>query len=125
MYNICMMTGVFVTAITQRKRVEWECMIKTDQIPVTCACPSLTPAGNLAYTLDKTRLHWMQVQILARHLARREGFSVAYALALIDAGLPIPAADVALVKEIEQDASRYPAFRLWYTRPLSTAAVFC
>ena len=108
-----------MTATTQRKRAEWERMLKTELIPVTHPHPALTPAGNLAYTLDRSRLNWMQVTILARKLARRDDLTEAHARALIDAGLPIPASEVAIVQEIEQDVMEHPAFRLWWARPLT------
>ena len=105
-----------MTATTQRKRAEWERVFGTDQLPVTSSRPSLSPAGCLAYTLDRSRLHWMQRERLVHWLARRDGLTPAHARALIDAGLPIPASEVALVQEIEQDAVEHPAFRLWWAR---------
>ncbi len=112
-------------ATTQRTRAIHERVFGTDQLPVTHRAPSLSPAGCLAYTLDTSRLHWMQVNRLVYWLARRDGLTPAHARALVTAGLPIPASEVSLVQEIEQDAVEHPAFRLWWARPLSTAAGLC
>lgn len=106
----------YVTATTQRKRAEWERVFGTDQLPVTHAAPSLSPAGCLAYTLDASRLHWMQVNRLVYWLARRDGLTPGHARGLVMAGLPIPASEVSLVQELEQDVSPHPAFRLWWAR---------
>ena len=110
------MNGIFVTPIAQRKRAELERVFGTDQIPVTSACPAPSPSGCLAYTLDTARLHWMQVNRLIQWLTRRDGLTPGHARALVAAGLPIPAADVALVQDHEQDTAGYPAFLLPLTR---------
>lgn len=108
MYNYNM-NGLFVTPITQRKRAELERVFGTDQIPVTSACPAPSPSGCLAYTLDTARLHWMQVNRLTQWLTRRDGLTPGHARALVTAGLPIPAAEVALVQDHEQERGRWPA----------------
>ncbi len=119
-----MMIGLFVTPITQRKRAELDRVLGTDQLPVTSTHPTLTPAGCLAYTLDTARLHWMQINRLVQWLVRRDGLTPGHARALVTAGLPIPASDVALVQE--QDISPAPAFVLagHITRPFFYARMF-
>ncbi len=75
-------------------------------------------------TLDKSRLHWMQINRLVQWLVRRDGLTPGHARALVTAGLPIPAADVALVQE--RDISPAPVFVLagYITRPLFYAKMF-
>ncbi len=118
------MNGLFVTPTTQRRRAELDRILGTDQLPVTSSRPSLSPAGCLAWTLDKSRLHWMQINRLVQWLVRRDGLTPGHARALVTAGLPIPAADVALVQE--RDISPAPVFVLagYITRPLFYAKMF-
>lgn len=106
----CFIMKHFVTATTQRRRAEWERVFGTDQLPVTRSAPSLSPAGCLTWTLDANRLHWMQVNRLVYWLARRDKLTAAHARALVMAGLPIPAHDVALV--YDEQEQRAPAFLL-------------
>ena len=103
------MNGVFVTANTQRRRAEWERVFGSDQLPVTSAHPAPSPSGCLAYTLDTARLHWMQVNRLIQWLTRRDGLTPGHAQALVAAGLPIPASEVAIVQDFEQERGRWPA----------------
>lgn len=112
----------YVTAISQKRRAEWERVFGTDQLPVTGRAPSLSPAGCLSWTLDVSRLHWMQIRRLVQWLVKRDGLRTGHAEMLIAAGLPIPASEASLVHEFEQDVSPHPAFRLWWARPLT---LFC
>jgi len=110
----------YVTAISQKRRAEWERVFGTDQLPVTRRAPSLSPAGCLSWTLDVSRLHWMQVRRLVQWLVRRDGLRTGHAEALVAAGLPIPATEAALVQE--QDRSPAPVF-IWHRAPLNM--VYC
>jgi len=106
----------YVTGTAQRTRAIHERVFGTDQLPVTSARPSLSPAGCLVYTLDTSRLHWMQINRLVYWLARRDGLTPGHARALVMAGLPIAASEVALVQEFEEQELTPAPFLLQLTR---------
>lgn len=101
----------YVRAISQRRRAEWERIFGTDELPVRCPQPATTPAGCLAYRLDERRLHWMQRERLVNWLVKQYRMTYQDARWTVADGLPIPAADAALMRN-EQGPDAAPAFSL-------------
>lgn len=107
----------WITTDNERRLRHWDRLFGTDRLPVKHAKPrrQCIPGNGevLAYDLDVSRLHWMQVVRLADDIAKRSnGLTYDMAMSEIERGWPVVADGCYVIEEVAEETA-VSSLRLW------------